>query len=400
MKLSNTKPASISVSAKFFVKTFVILGIVAGLVLGSLPLIRPALATDQFDSKIATLQADMARYQAEANRLNAEAATLANALAQVTNERNAIQAQVDLSQEQYNKLVIEIAKTEKEIQENQDALGSTISDLYVDGTVTPLELLASSENISDFLNRQEYRNSIRDQLSSTINRVTELKRQLDQQKADLEKVLNEQKIARDSLQVKVNEQSSLLSQTKNDEATYQNMIKNNAQEIAEAKALQAALQARINGSGGYTLVQSGSAAGYPWNGNNCTMQGYYSTRGADGNGGDGMGYGCRQCASYVAWRIGQETGYYPTNWGDAKYFTNKAKQSPWNGIEGPPRAGSIAVMNPATAGQQYGHVAYVEAVSGDKVTVSQYNYNYGSGYGMYSMMTLNVSAFDNYVYIP
>lgn len=405
MKLRLTTPASPSSrksSGKllgFLSKTFIVFAIVAGLVLGSLPLLKPASA-DQFDDKIASLQADMARYQAEANRLNAEAATLSNALAQVTNERNAIQAQVDLSQEQYNKLVVEIADTEKQIKENQDALGSTIADLYVDGTVTPLELLASSENISDFMNRQEYRNSIRDQLSSTINKVTELKQKLDQQKSDVEKVLNEQKIARDALQAKVSEQSNLLSRTKNDEATYQNMIRSSAQQIAEAKALQAAIQARINGSGGYVLVQSGAASGYPWNNSTCPMQGYYSTGGADGNGGDGMGYGCRQCTSYVAWRLGQETGYYPTNWGDAKFFTNKAKQSPWNGVEGAPRAGAIAVMDPASAGQQHGHVAYVEAVSGNNVTVSQYNYNYGSGYGMYSMMTLNASAFDHYVYIP
>jgi surface antigen len=126
------------------------------------------------------------------------------------------------------------------------------------------------------------------------------------------------------------------------------------------------------------------------------MSGYLSTGGADGNGGDGYGYGCRQCASYAAWRIAKETGIY-YRWGNAVDFTRNARNAGYQ--EGAPMPGSIAVMDPAKAGQGYGHVAWVEAVSGGNVTVSQYNYDYGQGYGMYSMMTLSASAFDHYIKI-
>ena len=78
---------------------------------------------------------------------------------------------------------------------------------------------------------------------------------------------------------------------------------------------QAAIAAAINNSGGATVIKSGAAGGYPWNSQNCAMVGYYSLDGADGNGGDGYGYGCRQCVSYAAWRVAKETGYYPVNWG-------------------------------------------------------------------------------------
>jgi surface antigen len=64
-----------------------------------------------------------------------------------------------------------------------------------------------------------------------------------------------------------------------------------------------------------------------------------------------------------------------------------------------PMPGSIAVMDPGKAGQSYGHVAWVESVSGNMVTISQYNYDYGDGYGMYSVMTLSSGAFDHYVKI-
>jgi surface antigen/uncharacterized protein YlxW (UPF0749 family) len=392
MKLITTTPVSKSRILKWGIALVVVVTIAMA---GFMWISRPASA-DQYDDKIRALQADMSRYQKEADRLNAEAATLGNALAQITNEKNALQAQVNLSQNQYDQLIIKIADTEKQIAENQDALGSTIASLYVDDDISPIEMLASSKNIGEFLNKQEYRNSIKKELSSTITRVQDLKVQLSSQKVEVEKVLNEQKTARDALAVKESEQASLVAQTRNDEAAYQGLIKSSSAQIAEAKAAQAALRARSNSTGGYTLVDSGSLSDYPWNNSNCRMVGYMSTGGSNGNGGDGYGYGCRQCVSYVAWKIAKETGIYYRNWGNGGQWANSAIRAGYQNLGSRPQAGSIAVMwgNP-------GHVAWVEGVSpdGSKVTVSQYNYNYGAGYGMYSEMVLSTNFFDQYVKI-
>ena len=118
MKLRTTTPVSISQYAKraFLVASALVL-IGTGVGLSQ----KPASA-DQYDDKIRTLQADMARYQAEADRLNGESATLATALAQITNEKNAIQAQVNVSQAQYDKLIVDISNTEKEIKEADERL--------------------------------------------------------------------------------------------------------------------------------------------------------------------------------------------------------------------------------------------------------------------------------------
>lgn len=396
MKLRATTPASLSKLAILARNTFIVL-IVAVFAVTSFQMVTPV-AADEYDDKIRALQADMARYQAESDRLNGEAASLANALAQITNEKNALQAQVDLSQSQYDKLVIEIADTEKKIKSNQDALGTTLANLYVDGQTTSIELLAGSDNISDFINKQSYRGSIRDQLSSTIQTVKDLKAKLDKQKVDVEKVLNEQKAARDSLVAKENEQANLLAQTRNDEATYQSLIADSATQIAAAKAAQAALAARANSSGGYTLVSSGSLGAYTslWAPNDCQMGGpggWYSYGGKDGNGGDGRGYGCRQCASYAAWKVASVTGRY-YNWGNGGDFARNAIAAGYQNLGSSPQAGSIAVMwgNP-------GHVAWVEAVDGNQILVSQYNWQINGQYGMYSEMWLDKSVFDQYVKI-
>ena len=395
MKLRTTTPASLSL--KTLLKWVVALTIIVGFSVTAITLARNA-SDDQYDDKIRALQADMSRYQAEANRLNAEAATLANALAQITNEKNALQSQVDLSQSQYDKLVVEIAKTEKEIKDNQDGLGDTIADLYMDDNVTPIELLASSTNIGDFLNKQEYRSSVRDQLSNTIKTVKKLKTQLTDQKTQVEKVLKEQKEARDALVAKENEQAALLAKTNNDEANYQGLIKDSAKQIAAAKAAQAALAARANSSGGYSLVSSGSLGAYTslWAPNDCWMGGpggWYSYGGADGQGGDGRGYGCRQCASYAAWKVATVTGKY-YKWGNGGDFARNAINSGYQNLGSSPQPGSLAVMWGTP-----GHVAWVEAVDGNQVLVSQYNWQINGQYGMYSEMWLNKSVFDQYVKI-
>lgn len=394
MKLRTTTPASISRKTRRAKSAFIVtMALLLALTSTVTYFKAQPVSADQYDDKINALQQSMAQYQAAADSLNAEATTLANALAQITNEKNALQAQVDLSQAQYDKLVVQIADTEKQIKDNQDALGTTITSLYIDDTVSPVEMLASSQNIGDYIDKQEYRNSVKDQLSVTIKKVQTLKEQLGQQKADVQKVLNEQKAARDSYVAKETEQANVLAKTKNDEATYQGLIKDSASQIADAKATQAVLRARTNSTGGYSLVDAGSLGAYGWNDSTCPMWGYLSTGGADGNGSDGRSYGCRQCASYVAWRIAKETGVY-YQWGNGGNFASAAISAGYQNLGRSPQPGSIAVIlgNP-------GHVAWVEAVNGNQVLVSQYNYNYGAGWGMYSEMWLSVNFFDQYVKI-
>lgn len=395
MKLRSTTPASLSKT----LKRSLFVGVAVLLAFASVPFVNQQFTSaDQYDEKIARLQREMKQFEDEANRLNKQAASLSNALAQLANEKKALQTQIDLNQTQYNQLTKEIKETEQKIAENQDALGTTLADLYVDDSISPIEMLASSQNIGDFLNKQEYRNAVKDELSTTIKTVKQLKQELDEKQAKVAKVLKEQKAAKATLEEKENQQASLLSQTRNSEARYQDLIKENAAEIAAAKAAQAALAARANSSGGYTLVNSGSLGAYMslWAPNDCWMGGpggWYSYGGADGNGGDGRGYGCRQCASYAAWKVASVTGKY-YKWGNGGDFARNAINAGYQDLGSSPQPGSLAVMWGTP-----GHVAWVEAVSGSQILVSQYNWQINGQYGMYSEMWLDKSVFDQYVKI-
>ena len=107
------------------------------------------------------------------------------------------------------------------------------------------------------------------------------------------------------------------------------------------------------------------------------------TLGAGGNRSNGYPWGW--CTWYAAYRRN-----IPTHWGNAKSWLSSARSAGFaTGSE--PRAGAIVV----TGESWYGHVAYVESVSGDSFTVSEMNYQ---GWGVVSRRTVNRGVARGFIY--
>lgn len=85
------------------------------------------------------------------------------------------------------------------------------------------------------------------------------------------------------------------------------------------------------------------------------------------------------CTYYVATRR-----YVPARWGDAKSWLSSARASGY-ATGSVPAAGAIVV----TSESWYGHVAYVESVSGGTITISEMNYK---GWGIKSSRTISASS--------
>ncbi|OAA77902.1 Cysteine, histidine-dependent amidohydrolase/peptidase [Akanthomyces lecanii RCEF 1005] len=91
-------------------------------------------------------------------------------------------------------------------------------------------------------------------------------------------------------------------------------------------------------------------------------------------------YKC-ECTSFVAFRVNKRLGVKFTNqykgahWGDAKIWDEAARQTKVR-IDSKPVPGCVAQTNAGA-----GHVAWVTKVSGDKVTVEEYNYVHKKAYG-------------------
>lgn len=356
-------------------------------------------SADKYDEQIARIQAEIDQFQAQASALNGQADSLQKELNSLTAQKNVIQGQINLKQAEHDKLVLQIADNEKKIDDSKSALGNTIADLYVSSDISPLEMLASSNSIADYVDKEAYRNTIKDSLVLTISNIKKFKQQLEQQKKDVDRVMAEQQFARDALAAKENQQAQLVAQTRGQQVAYQRLVGDRqSQKLEVQRQQQAAIEAAMRRGGGTVNILPGdpNKGGYPWEAGCWLDANAWSYGGTFGDGTDPLGYGCRQCVSYTAWKVGQRTGNFPRYWGNANQWPSSASTAGYN-TGSTPRVNSVGVIS---AGM-YGHVVWIEAVNGDgTVDVSQYNYFNagGSGWGNYSKMRVSASTYDTYIY--
>lgn len=195
----------------------------------------------ELQQRIDALQQQIAASQAEAERLEHEANNLQNAIAVLSNQRAILQGEINLSQARYDDLVARIAETEQKIAKNQEVLASTVGDIYVQSDVTPLEMIASSKNIGDFLDRQEYTTAVKDQLQEAVTQIKVLRKDLETQKKDVEAVMATQNSQREQLVAKEAEQNRLLEKTRGEEAAFQALAGNLEQQRKDALRALASL---------------------------------------------------------------------------------------------------------------------------------------------------------------
>lgn len=377
--------------------------LVAGAVLMTIaaPLsIAPSVAADQYDAKIAELQGQIDAANDQAAKLGQQAQTLQGQLDQINGQITAIQTAIAASKQKAALLDTQIKDTQKKLAANKDALGATMASMYADGQTTPLEMLASSQNIGTFLNKQAYQSSINAKLSKTIKEINTLEAKLKTQQTEVQRTLADQKNAETALAAEQQKQAQLLAETQGQEAQYQQISANAAAQKAQVQqqqqaAIQAAIAAasRSSGGGGGRITAAGSLGSYvAWESQtapNCYVDGNAISYGIDP-----LGYGCQQCVSFAAYMMLQKTGYGPSYWGNANMWPAAARSAGFT-VSGVPRANSLGVMY---AGQ-YGHIVYVQSVSGGTVHVQQYNYLINGKWGQYSEMDMPASAFGAYIYL-
>lgn len=367
------------------------IGVCATLVAIAAPLqlTSSAVYADQFDDQINALRSQVAGFQQQADQLHQQASSLQAAVGALQAEVNGLQAQINLSQAQYDQLTAQIAANKQKLADNQQALGQIIADLYVNGDTTPLEMLASSKNIGDYLDKNTYQSSVRDKLNSTISQVKTLKAQLEADQQSVAAVLSNQKSQQATLAAKQAEQQQLLDQTQGNEAAYQQKIADAQSQMAAIAAQQRAYLQRITGGGMYNYGSIGSFQFRNYSGNTGCGGGGYPLCGAQDSYSDQWGLLNRECVSYTAWAAYTRFSKNVTNFSGAgnAYQWPSTAQSLMNAtIVSSPQPGDVAILPPTPGFSPIGHAMLVESViDGSWVHVSQYNFG---GTGEYSTMDI------------
>lgn len=337
---------------------------------------------DQFQEKIDALSEQNEVKREKTSELGSQASNLNDAISKLQAEINAKQRIIDSHQAEVAKLKREIAAAEKELEKQERILGETIKTIYVEGDITTLEMLATSKNLSDFFDKQQYRESVRTKVKETLDKITQLKLDLNTRKQKTEKLIAEQKDLQKELFGQRGEKNRLLSLNKSERAELNQEIKANNKRIAKLEAEQAAANARLFSSSGARVVAGNGKNSYPSPWRSAPMNSYV----------DDWGMYSRQCVSYAAWKVYQSGKFMP-RWGGnyGKYHGGNANKWDDNArIDGltvntTPKAGSVAVAHIGF----YGHVMYVESVNGDgTINISQYNANWQGNYSeVYNLST-------------
>ncbi len=386
MKLRSTTPVLRRLTTKIILVVFAIVMTI------TLPMstIEKAFA-DQWDDQISNLQAKADAYQAEANKLRAKADTLQNKLNLINAQKAALEAKIATNQTKMKKLKADIALNETKLKESQDVLGEILANLYIDDEISPFEQLASSDSIGDYIDKQEYRSSVRDQLNTTIVEIKDIKIKLEGDKKSVEKVLANLKQQNDQLAAVQSEQQYLVNKTRGEEASYQKLVQNAKSQLQSVHAQQQAYYASLVSSGGGNSGVVGSFQYSGWSGNKGCSGGYPYCMAQD-TWVDPWNLYNRECVSYVAWALKNRFGKSVQAWhGDGNAYEWPSSAARWSGAWRvySPQPGDVVVLPQSGWFAPIGHVMIVESVTGDGMFVSQYNF-YGTG--QYSTMFVKNSG--------
>lgn len=162
----------------------------------------------------------------EIERLEGVADNLQQAIRTIQSEETAMTLEIRRSELQKEKLDLDIAATEERIEQNQDVFGDTVADIYVEDNLSEIELLASSSTIGDYLDRQEYRASLRDQVQGSIRDIRDAQRLLVTQLEEVEETLEQLRSQRSQLVATREDQTRLLRETQGQEQRYRQLISN------------------------------------------------------------------------------------------------------------------------------------------------------------------------------
>jgi surface antigen len=330
---------------------------------------------DQFDDQIAALKAQAAQQQNAASNLHAQADDYRSKVAQLQSQINALQIQINLNQAQLAKVNNAIAQNSVKLAQQRDVLSANIKSMYLNSAVSPIEMLASNNNFSDFLDQQQYQDKIKTKIQDAMASIQLLQKQLEAQKNQVNQLLATAQAQQSQLAANQAQVNQLLATAAQNAAAADEQVRNSNAQIGSLKAQQAAvLAARFGNSG---LTSGGQCAGgYPARWCNAAQDTVI----------DNWGMFNRECVSYTAFKVavsGRTMPYWGGH-GNANQWPSSAEASGIP-VDGNPHAGDVAI---SMAGP-YGHAMYVEGVFGGQIHVSQYNYG---NRGEYSEMTISASG--------
>ncbi len=356
-------------------------------------------------SESAELRQEMEETVEAAEQLREQATTLEEAIEELDEEIEESNKEIKRTNKQIDALQEELDEAQAELDAQRSLLRANMRTLYKRGDATTFELLASSDSFSEFIDEQEYLERLKIAIQESTRIVYDIQRAIRLQQNEQKELLLQQESIKQSLAEMREERQELLDETVDEEER----LREHSQSLAVRQ--QEINRELIRMS---QIVTTEGTGGYPWAQALCAytdlavgpcrhptdswgdFEWYVDDK---SNRRDKWEFFYRNCTSYVAWRSAQ-AGFELTAPGPGRSLLGDAGSWHVNAqrVDGlttgtEPKVGSFAVF----ASGPFGHVAYVEKITGDRVLISEYNL---LADGMYSERWIPRYQPTAYVYTP
>lgn len=322
-------------------------------------------------------------YQSQINALNAQNSQLQSQIDSLQVQADSYQQEVDAYQTQINDIENAIsvnqnkeAEYEQEISAdnakialNKQYLSDDLKTMYVQGSMSTIEQLATSQNLSSFVNKQVDDIKVQDSLDSLLTTIKNLQQQAQTNKEQVSVLLQTEQAQQSQVSADQAQVDSLLGMTQTQQANYNSQISANNQEKSLLMAEQAAANASVarsldiqasGGSGGACDIGQGNG-GYPYEWCNAPQDSIT----------DSNGFPNRECTSFAYWYFTSQEGQSSFEvsgnagwWWETSNYPVSTYPDVQPGAIGVEPSSSLNAPVPSLHGGYYGHVMIVLALPG------------------------------------
>lgn len=347
---------------------------------------------------------------------NADNIKLQEQISDNTEKIDKLKADIDRSNEKINKLNGQIEGAKVEVEKRTESLKGQLVALQkksgdtVSGNIY-LDFVINSEDFSDLVSRTFAVNKLNQANKEALNDVKEAKDQYTALLNEQEKTKANLQSDKSELETKQNDLKSMKEKSDQQQADLNKKIEDN-------KATLVALQSQYEEAANAVKLAQDKANATAQvadakkddnkssnNDNKATPEATSSNAGSISQG-DGSTHGIVAGNTYpwgqCTWYVKQVAPWAGNNWGNGGQWGSSAAAAGFR-VDHSPAAGSIIVFLPGqsvggqwTADGAYGHVAYVESVNGNSVTISQGGMGFSNPAGP---NTQTISGAGSYIYI-
>lgn len=344
---------------------------------------------NQISSDISSLQDAAENKEAEAKTLTRQISSIEQDIKSTESQLNETESKISQAQTKIEQLSKDLIQKDTELKEQKSKLNKAIIEIYRSSAKSDMQMLLGGSYLSQEDNESKYLEIIQIQVKSIFEKISQLKTSIEQQKSDEEKekanldeLKNRQVGYKQSAEYQKNTKDKMLNMTVAQQEEYLAKVEKLKKDLSKVSAeIYAKRKAMVSGSG---EVSTGGGSGYPYTASDAIDPWFFYTR---------------QCTSYAAWYWNVAMGKSWTNTrpgsGSAYNWAALASDQGYS-VSSTPRVGAIISWGKSSV-MPYGHVAIVEAVNGNLIDVSEYNYVAPYTFGYRS--NVNPGNYGSYSYI-